>query len=74
MNVFDLVVGEVSFVDAIEALDVRIALVLEGSPVEGSCLLDRKPVGLGFVDGLGESSGIEGDLFGNAPVGSSLLA
>lgn len=46
MEVLDTVVLEVALVDAVEALDVCVALGLEGGPVEGSGFLDVEAVGL----------------------------
>lgn len=58
MEAFDLVVAEVALVNAIEALDVGVALVLESRPVEGGSLLDREAIGFGVVNGLGNSGSI----------------
>lgn len=59
MQVLNLVVEEVALVDVIQALDVGVALVLEGRPVEGRRLLQAEAVGLGLVKGLGYRSGVE---------------
>lgn len=66
VDVLDLVVGQVALVDAVEALHVGVALRLERGPVEGRRLLDAEAVGLALVYGLGDGSGVEGDLFGYA--------
>lgn len=66
VEVLNLVVAEVALVDAVEALDVGVALGLEAGPVEGRSLLDGEAVGLGVVDGFGNGGSVEGDLFGNA--------
>lgn len=67
-EVLDLVIAQVALVDAVEALDVGVALVLEVVPVEGGGLLDGEAVGFGVADGLGEGGGVVGDLFRNASV------
>ena len=64
MNVFDFVVAEVSFIYAIETLDIVTPLVTEGLPVKGRCLLDRKAIGSCFVDRLGYSGGVPCDFLG----------
>jgi hypothetical protein len=66
VDVLDLIVVQIALVDAVEALDVGIALVLERGPVEGSRLLDGEAVCFAIVDSLGEGSGVECDLFGDA--------
>ena len=66
MQVLDLVVIQVALVDAVEALDVGVALVLEVVPVERSRLLNGEAVGFGVVDGFGEGGGVVCDLLGNA--------
>lgn len=73
VEVLDLVVVEVALVDAVEALDVGVALVLEGRPVEGGRLGDGEAVRLGLVDRLGDGGGVEGDLFGDA-AGASFMS
>ncbi len=65
MEVLDLVVVQVAFVDAIEALDVGVTLVLESRPVKGRRLLNGEAIGLGVMDGLGNGRGVKGDLLGN---------
>ena len=68
VNIFDLVVSEVALIDAVETGNIGVALVLEGSPVEGSSLLEAEAVVLGLVNGFGNESGVEGDLLGYATV------
>ncbi len=69
VHVLDLVVGEVALVDAVEAVDVGVALLLEGGPVEGRRLLHAEAVRLGLVEGLGDGGGVEGDFLGDAAGG-----
>lgn len=69
-----MVVVQVTLVDAIEPLDVGVALVLESFPVEGGGLRYAEAVRLGLVDRLGDGGGIEGDLLGNAAASSVTLA
>ncbi|PMB66771.1 Elongation factor 1-gamma 1 [Beauveria bassiana] len=66
VKIFDLVVAEIALINAIEALDVSVALLLKGIPIKGRRVLDGEAVGLGVVDGLGNGGGVEGDLFRNA--------
>jgi hypothetical protein len=68
VQVLDLVVVEVLFVDSVQALHVSVTLVLEGGPVKGGGFLDREAVVLGLLDGLGDGGGVPGDLFGHASV------
>jgi len=70
IEVLDLVVLEVLLVDSIQTLDVGVTLVLEGGPVEGSSLLNREAIGLGFVDGLLDGGGVPGNLLGHTSVWS----
>jgi len=68
VHVFNLVVVEVALVDAVQALNVGVALLLKGRPVEGRRLLDVEPVGLALVYGLGQGGRVEGDLFRYAAI------
>jgi len=72
--VFDLLVGEIALVNAVEALDVGVALVLERGPVEGGGLLDIEAICFCLVNGLGDKCGVVGDLFGDATTRGSRLA
>jgi hypothetical protein len=74
MHVLDLVVVEVALVDAVEAVDVGVALVLEGRPVEGRRLLEVEAIRLGLVDRLGNGGGVEGDLLGDAAVETKVVS
>jgi hypothetical protein len=65
VEVLNLVVVKVAFVDAVEALDVGVTLRLECGPVEGSGLLDGESVSFRVVDSFGECRGVESDLLGN---------
>ncbi|KAH6610290.1 Elongation factor 1-gamma 1 [Trichoderma cornu-damae] len=58
VQVVDLVVGEIPLVDAVEPLDVGVALGLEGGPVKGRRVRHGEAVVLGVVDGLGEGRGV----------------
>lgn len=66
VDVLDFVILEVFFVDAVEAFDVGVPLVLEGLPVKGGGLVDGESVCAGFVDGVGDGSCIPGDFLGDA--------
>ena len=66
MQPFDFVVTKVFGVDAIEPLNVGIAFVLEGCPVEGCGFFDGEAIGFSLVESLGDRSRIPGDLFGDA--------
>lgn len=66
VDVLDVVVVEVALVDAVEALDVGVALVLEGGPVEGCGLADGEAVRGGFVYGLGHGGRVPCYLLGDA--------
>lgn len=60
MDILDIVLFKVALVDAVQALDVGIALSLERGPVEWCGLFDRETVGFGLVDGLGDGGGVPG--------------
>lgn len=62
VNVLNLVIAEITLVDTVKAFDVGIALLLEGSPVEGGCFLEMKAICTGIVEGLPDRSGAPGDL------------
>ena len=65
VEVLNLVVVQVLLVDAIEALDVSVTLVLEIRPVERRSVLDAEAVRLAIVDGLCDRSRIPGDFLGH---------
>lgn len=69
VNVFDLVILQVLLVDAIQTLDVGVALVLEGGEIKGGRLADREAVCLGLLDGFGNGCGVVCHLFGDASGG-----
>lgn len=66
VEVLDFVVVEISFVDAVQTLDVVVSFVLEGLEVEWTGLFDLKAVGGGFVEGFGDSRGVPGHFLGDA--------
>lgn len=66
VEVFDFVVVEVTLVDAIEAFNVIVSLVLEGLEVERGGLFDVETVSGGLVEGFGDGGGVPGNLFGDA--------
>jgi hypothetical protein len=66
VHVLDLVVGEVTLVDAVEPEDVGVALLLECGPVEGGGFFYVEAVRLRVVDRLGDGGGVEGDFLGDA--------
>ena len=72
VDVLDLVVVEVPLVDAVQPLDVGVALLLEGAPIEGRALINRKAIGGGFLDRLGDGGGVPGYFLRDA-AGLSLL-
>jgi len=74
VDIFDLIVGEVALVDAVQTLDVGVTLGLERGPVKRSSLLDIEAVGFGVMDGLGDGGGIEGNLLGDAATTPSAKA
>lgn len=55
-DVLDRVLLEVTLIDAVEALDVGISLVLKSVPVKGRGGNIRESVLLGIMDGLGNGS------------------
>ena len=59
MKVFYFVIMKVLFIDAIQPSDIGVALMLEGSPIEGSGGLDREAIGSCFLDAFGNSGGVE---------------
>jgi hypothetical protein len=69
MDVFDLVVGEIALVDAVQPEDVGVTLLLEGAPVERGGFLYVEAVRFGLVDRLGDGGGVEGYFLGNATRG-----
>lgn len=69
VEVFDLVILEVLFVNSVQTLHVGVTLVLESGPVEGSGLLDRETICLSFVDGLLDGGGVPGNLLGHTSMG-----
>ena len=69
VQVLDLIVVEVTFVDAVQPFDVGVALLLESWPVEGGGLGGGEAVGAGFVsEGVGDGGGVPSDLLGYAAV------
>ena len=66
VEVFDFVVEEIFFVDAVQPFDVGVSFALEGSEVEGGGFFDVEAVGCGFVESFGDGGGVPGDFFGHA--------
>lgn len=63
MDVFDLVVVEVLFVDAVKSSDVGVSFVLESLHVEGGGFFDLEAVCSCFMESLGDGRSVPCDFF-----------
>lgn len=64
---FNVIISKVLGVNAIQAFDISITLVLESFPVKRSGLLDRETVRFGFTKGFGNCGSVPCDLLRNTP-------
>lgn len=66
VDVFDFVVVEVPFVDAVKLSYIVVSFAFECLEVEGGGFFDLKAIGCGFVEGFGDGGGVPGDFLGYA--------
>ena len=66
-DVLDLVLVKVPLVDAVQTLDVGVALVLEVRPVKLGLLLDLEPICLSVLECLCDRGSVPCDLLGTQP-------
>lgn len=68
MQIFNLVLVQVSLVDTVQSLDVGVPLILKVGPVEARMFLDVEAVGLGLVYRLVDRGSVPGNFLGYATV------
>ena len=61
MNVFDFVVDEILLVDSVQTSYVGVTLMLEGCPIKGSALFERKAISSCIIECLSYRGSVPGD-------------